>query len=69
MPAVWFAADNPPESRFPAPDPGQEKFNSRLVAPTIFPQKPIVVFDGGLFARESRMLSFQQAEFKRRPFP
>ena len=34
MPAVLFPANHPPDARFPAPDPGQEKFNSRLVAPT-----------------------------------
>src|SRR4051794_25881305 len=30
----------PPQHGFQAPNPSQEKFNSRLVAPTIFSMKP-----------------------------
>jgi hypothetical protein len=29
-----------PQSGFPAPDTGDKKFNSRLVAPTVFQKKP-----------------------------
>jgi len=34
MLAVWFPGKKPPDPRFQAPDPGQEKFNSRPVLPT-----------------------------------
>ncbi len=39
-PALRFPGENPPQTGFPTPDTGDKKFNSRLVAPTFFPQSP-----------------------------
>ena len=41
--------ENSPQCGFPAPDPGHKKFNSRLVAPTIFSEKPFGDYVEGLF--------------------
>jgi len=35
-----FAIHASTQAGFPAPDPGDKKFNSRLVAPTILQEKP-----------------------------
>jgi hypothetical protein len=45
----------PPQPGFPVPDAGQKKFNSRLVAPTIFPQKPFDHLAEGLLRLISRL--------------
>jgi hypothetical protein len=38
-----------PQAAFPTPDPGQKKFNSRPVVPTIFRDEPFREYVEGLF--------------------
>jgi hypothetical protein len=41
-PVLHFTAIHPPlPTRLPAPDPSDKKFNSRLVAPTVFRNEPL----------------------------
>ena len=54
----------PTKPGFPAPDPGDKKFNSRLVAPTIFLKKPFGENVEGLVCLKPKHFAACRAQFK-----